>query len=601
MLRRLSLANKCLLLFGGAIVAILLAALVAPYFRMSSLVDEGQLEISRQMVAMWEKLDDRFQNDPAFQGGFGPAPGDPAEYAGVNARRLSVQQADGLAKNDPFLRSALARFRSDPERLDYQTSTLKRGSLEYRYAKAYRTASQDPKLDSIVILDRRSLPATGLILLNFVFLVQAFIVVLILSLILFYQITHRLILRPVRDLKDTAQKVRDGDIATRSSIRTGDEFQELAESFNLMLSDLQSNQDQLRAINSALDLKLHELAQSNDALYEAAKLKGEFLASVSHELRTPLNSIIGFAELLLDIARAEQAAQTLIPALQSPAGEPIAAVPAAAGPVAKRIRYLENIVNAGRNLLEMINSLLEMAKLEAGKVEVKNEPMSMRDACEGLIALIAPLAEKKNISLLLETPGDIPLITTDVKKFQQVVFNFLSNAVKFTDPPERTNRPAVITLHVALSTQRVPICLTDGRDAIRISVIDTGRGIPAEKLPKVFDKFYQVDSSLSKEHAGTGLGLAISRELATLLQGEVHAESAEGVGSIFSLLLPLIPDDALAPNLAERQAEARFRANLVGHTPSIRAQMTPSFSPTTPTTPTTPTAPQPDPVTQPAI
>ncbi len=573
MLRRLSLANKCLFLFGGAIVAILLAALTAPYFRMSALVDDGQLEISRQMVSMWEKLDDRFQTDPSLQGGFGPTPGDPTEYAGVNARRLSVEQADGLAKNDPFLRSALDRFRSDPERLDYQSSTLKRGSLEYRYAKAYRTTTQEPKLESIVILDRRSLPATGLILLNFVFLVEAFIVVLALSLILFYQITHRLILRPVRDLKDTAQKVRDGDIATRSSIRTGDEFQELAESFNLMLSDLQSNQDQLRAINNALDLKLHELAQSNDALYEAAKLKGEFLASVSHELRTPLNSIIGFAELLLDIARAEQAAQTLTPALQPSNGEPVAAVPAAAGPIAKRIRYLENIVNAGRNLLEMINSLLEMAKLEAGKVEVKSEPMSMRDACEGLIALIAPLAEKKNITLHLDTPTDIPLITTDVKKFQQVVFNFLSNAVKFTDPPERSGRPAVITLDVAISTERTPICLTDGRDAIRISVIDTGRGIPAEKLPRVFDKFYQVDSSISKEHAGTGLGLAISRELATLLQGEVNAESAEGVGSIFTLLLPFAPDEALALNSAERQAEARFRANLVGHTPAIRAQL----------------------------
>jgi signal transduction histidine kinase len=544
-LRRLSLANKCLLLFGGAIVAILLAALTAPYFRMSALVDEGQLEISRQMVAMWEKLDERFQTDPSLQGGFGPAPGDPTEYAGVNARRLSIEQADGLAKTDAFLRSALDRFRSDPERLDYQTSTFKRGSLEFRYAKAHRTTTQEPKLESIIILDRRSLPATGLILINFVFLVEAFIVVLALSLILFYQITHRLILRPVRDLKDTAQKVRDGDIATRSSIRTGDEFQELAESFNLMLSDLQSNQDQLRAINNALDLKLHELAQSNDALYEAAKLKGEFLASVSHELRTPLNSIIGFAELLLDIARAEQAAQTLTPALQP-------AVPAAAGPIAKRIRYLENIVNAGRNLLEMINSLLEMAKLEAGKVEVKSEPMSMRDACEGLIALIAPLAEKKNISLILDTPTDIPLITTDVKKFQQIVFNFLSNAVKFTDPPERSGRPAVITLDVAVSTDRTPICLTDGRDAIRISVIDTGRGISADKLPKVFDKFYQVDSSLSKEHAGTGLGLAISRELASLLQGEVNAESAEGVGSIFSLLLPFAPDEAHAPNLAER-------------------------------------------------
>ncbi len=547
MIRHLSLANKCLLLFGGAIVLAVLAALIAPWFRMSALVEGGQLEVSRNMASMWEKLDTKYQSDPAILTGLAPTPGDPIEYAGVEARRLSVPQAEGMAATDEFIALAVERLKSDPERLDIQQSRLSGQSIEYQYAKAVRKQTGETStLDGLILVKRRSLPATRLLALNIVFIIEAFVVVIAIAIVVFYQITHRLILSPVRDLKQTAVRVREGNVSIRSDIKTGDEFQDLAESFNLMLSDLQNNQDQLRAINAALDLKLHELARTNDALYEGAKMKGEFLANVSHELRTPLNSIIGFAELMLDNARNEQT--TL------PQGSELH------GPVSKRIRYLENIVTAGRSLLEMINSLLEMAKLEAGKIEVVIEKMNLRDVCEGLIGLISPLAEKKSITLRLDVPETLPLVSTDVKKFQQIIFNFLSNAVKFTDPEERSGRPAEIILRAELlGAGDLP-----GHGKIQVSVIDSGRGIPEEKLARVFDKFYQVDGSYSREHAGTGLGLAICKELSHLLQGELSAESQIDRGTSFRYTFPLEYDPS---RKAESELESRFRAALQGRIP----------------------------------
>lgn len=406
MFRGLSLANKCLLLFGGAVVLIILAALYVPWLRMNALVDIGQFDVARQMASTWERLDaeERAPEAPAFAN-------EPVTHGGIVAVRLSLAEARVRAASDPFLAGALAAFDRSPGRTDYNRSggswPLAR-TLEYRHARAVRGTSPGSggpgELLGIILLERPSIQTTELLLLNSVYLLAAGAVVLGLALVVFYQITHRIILRPVRDLKMTAEKVRDGDLSIRSSIHTGDEFEELASTFNHMLSDLQVGQDRLRGINNALDLKLNELAESNTLLSETAKVKGEFLASVSHELRTPLNSIIGFAELLQEFARADQA-------LPEHADDPI---------VAKRVRYVENILTAGRSLLDLINSVLEMAKLEAGRATIQVEKMSLRDTAEGLLALITPLADKKNIALRLEVASDVPMIRTDVKKVRQI-------------------------------------------------------------------------------------------------------------------------------------------------------------------------------------
>ncbi|MBX3376783.1 MAG: HAMP domain-containing protein [Phycisphaeraceae bacterium] len=528
MWRGISLANKCLLLFGGAVVLIVLAAMSVPWFRMNGLVDAGQHEVSRQLVNVWESLER-----------WNPAPeGEMVERAGINARRLTPEQAAAESATNPFIRRALRSMEQSAEVSEYQSASWRGLTREYRYARAIR--KDDKSLAGIISLQRRPMEATRLLVINTAYLLSAGCVVLGLAVLVFYLITHRIILSPVRALKETAERVREGDLTIRSEIQTGDEFEELSGTFNSMLVELARSQNQLRAINSALDVKLNELSEANTALYETARLKGEFLAGVSHELRTPLNSIIGFAELLRDQAQSELEAGDDSTRLS------------------KRVRYLENILNSGRGLLEMINSLLEMARIEAGKVEIKPAPLNLRDVCEGVLGLIAPLGEKKKLTLTLEAAEDLPIIETDQKLLQQILFNFLSNAVKFTPSVS----PAGVRGSVTLRAEHLPARGDQGSDAIervRISVIDTGPGISPEDQARLFQKFLQLDASHTREHTGTGLGLAISRELAHLLQGEIQLVSEVGRGSMFSLILPIRLDRERA---REQKLETAFRGAL---------------------------------------
>lgn len=534
--RDISLANKCLLLFGGAVVLIVLAALTAPWLRMNALVDEREQAIARRLVEVWQRLDAqaRERGEPPIVDKDGAI-----DLAGIKVRWVPARdfaQADDLPR---FIRTAIERFEADPKRGELASSSWDGLTRVHRYARAVFVTgdTNETGLAGMIVHETRSEDAGVLLVVNTVYLLSAGLVVLGLALLVFYLITHKIILGPVRSLRETAEAVRAGDLTTRSEIRTGDEFEELADTFNRMLAALHANQEQQRSINKALDLKLNELAEANVALFEANKLKGEFLASVSHELRTPLNSIIGFAELLLEIARVE-----------CDSGEPPPSL-------TKRIRFLENIVSAGKNLLELIESLLEMAKLEAGRVEISSEPVSLADACETLAALIHPLAKDKGIEVVQEIAPDLPAVYTDAKKLHQIVFNFLSNAVKFIEPPHRSGRPGRITLRV----ERLIAGTGDEPDRVRISVIDTGPGIPADELERVFDKFHQLDGGHTREHQGTGLGLAISKELANLLQGQIQLVSELGRGSMFSLILPVRPDPE---RWREQKLEGAFRGAL---------------------------------------
>ena len=226
------------------------------------------------------------------------------------------------------------------------------------------------------------------------------------------------------------------------------------------------------------------------------------------------------------------------------------------------MRYLDNILTAGRNLLAMINTLLEMAKIEAGRVELTLERVSLHDTCRGLLGLIFPLAQQRGIELKLEVPEDIPLIVTDSKKFQQIVFNFLSNAVKFTEPAERTGRVPQIVLRAEklVGSELLDSAVTP-ESRYRISVIDNGRGISPEDQARIFEKFVQADGGHTREHAGTGLGLAICKELATLLHGEIQVVSEVGRGSMFSVI---IPGAITGPAAKESQLESKFRGALGG-------------------------------------
>ncbi len=528
--RKLPLASKCLVLFGSAAAAITTLALLLPLFRMNALVDAGQAELSREVAAWLRTVD-----PPLADGGT-------VQLGSTTVRRLTLE--DALADEKGFVRRSAARLRDHRDKAEILGGRWQGWAHTYDAARPIRAAGGE--LQSVLVFERVSDDAGAQLVVNLLFITVAGSVVLAVALVVFAIITNRLILVPVESLKETAERVRSGRLDTRSTIQTGDEYEELADTFNLMLAELQSQQDQLRAINKAMDLKLSELAEANVALYESARLKGDFLARVSHELRTPLNSIIGFAELLLEIAKAESAQSAQV----SKAVEGNEAELAA---MEKRGRYLSNIVTAGRTLLELIESLLEMAKLEAGRVDIRVEAMSLPETCQALVGLIYPLAHRKGIKVSLDVARDVPTVYTDVKKFQQVVFNLLSNAVKFTESVER---PGEITLRA----ERLPAGESLGEaERVRVSVIDNGPGIATEDQGRIFESFEQAEAGLTRGHSGAGLGLAIVSELTRVLQGEVQLVSEPGRGAMFSIILPIRIE---AEAVDETNLESRFRGSL---------------------------------------
>lgn len=531
----LSLATKCLLLFGGASALVIVIALSLPLLRMNGLVGAGELELARTVYATW--IND---NEPGEAS-------EEIKASGATIRSLTRNQIDNEIAQNRFLARAMQRFGQSTTRVEHFDADWNGWNRVYRYARAVR--DNNAQVTGVVLLEHRADGSGWLLVVNLLYVFVAGAVVLAVALVVYATIINRLILSPVASLQKTAELVRDGNLETRCQIDTGDEFEELAETINLMLAELSRQRDQLRDANKAMDIKLAELAEANTALFESARLKGEFLASVSHELRTPLNAIIGFAELLLEIARKEIAEAAEDDTLPTPG--PGREINQESGELSKRERYLFNIVSAGRTLLEMIESLLEMAKIEAGRVELNLAPMNLSDTCQALVGLIHPLARKKGISVRLDVATDLPIIETDPKKFQQIVFNLLSNAVKFTG---NEGAAGEITLRAELTRDD-----GSGEDRVRISVIDNGEGIAPDDQKRIFDKFQQVDSSHTRSHTGTGLGLAIVLELTRLLQGEIQLESQLGSGSMFSLIIPTSIDKQ---EFEEAKLEAKFRGAL---------------------------------------
>jgi two-component system, NarL family, sensor histidine kinase BarA len=255
-----------------------------------------------------------------------------------------------------------------------------------------------------------------------------------------------------------------------------------------------SMQESYQRLNSDLDRKVDELAHANMALYESNRLKGDFLATMSHELRTPLHSILGFSDVLL----------------------------ASAGQLnEKQARWVANIKGSGQQLLNLINDILDLAKIEAGKMDIRPEELSVPDLCENQATMLRPQAEKKNIELRTQYDSALPLIKQDAAKLRQVLSNLLSNAIKFTPEGGR----------VLLKAQ------VEGNEIV-LTIADTGVGIAPEDQGSIFEKFRQAGTPLTREHEGTGLGLSIVRELCKLLGGDVSLKSELGRGSTFTVRLP---------------------------------------------------------------
>ncbi len=407
---------------------------------------------------------------------------------------------------DSYELDLMQQFQKDEHMDDASRPVQVNGEYVYTYYAAIRHGNEalvgeppanDRGDNELIAMLKISVPTAAIekgMHLNRAILIATALVTALLIMSGSYMIVRYIIVKPVKHLKEVSDAISAGELNVRSEIQTGDEFEDLSHAFNRMLRNLVSMQDRLRKVNADLDRKVDELAQANMALYESNRLKGDFLATMSHELRTPLNSILGFSEVL----------QT------------------SNGLSDKQKRWVGNIQSSGERLLNLINDVLDLAKIEAGKMQVRVVEFGIHDVCEGLANMFRPLAEKKNIDLRVQLAADVPPLRQDLSKLQQILSNLLSNAVKFTPEGGR----------VLLKAE------ADGGDLV-LTVADTGVGIAPEDQDLVFEKFRQAGNPLTREHAGTGLGLSIVRELCKLLGGEVALQSDLGRGSTFTVRLPL--------------------------------------------------------------
>ncbi len=345
------------------------------------------------------------------------------------------------------------------------------------------------------------------------------LVTMVTAIVAAYLIVRYVIVKPLKHLRDVSDAVSRGDMHQRAEIRTADEFEELGLAFNRMLRHLVDTQEELRRANSNLDNKVDELAQANMRLFEVNRLKSDFLATMSHELRTPLNSIIGFSDVLGSIRSLDD----------------------------KQKRYVQNIQQSGKMLLDMINDILDLAKVESGKMDVRLSRFRIDQVLAAQCDMARPLAERKNIDLETELDPRVPELVQDQGKVQQVLNNLLSNAIKFTPEGGR----------IVATAKKGP-----GED-FYLLVADTGVGIAEADQQHIFEKFRQGRTvmpggdAMTREYSGTGLGLSIVKELCRLLGGQISVQSQLGKGSVFVVQLPCVldepgrPDPSLAESLAE--------------------------------------------------
>lgn len=253
---------------------------------------------------------------------------------------------------------------------------------------------------------------------------------------------------------------------------------------------------QQAAAGAALTETNRKLVEARERAESADRLKSAFLASMSHELRTPLNSIIGFTGILLQ---------------------------GMAGPLsAEQASQLRMVQASGRHLLALINDVLDLSKIEAGELVLESAPFDPRSAVQNAVDTVRPLAESKGLALRAEHTDLPDTWYGDRRRMEQILLNLLNNAIKFTDEGEVGIRAAALPEDPGM----------------RITVSDSGVGISAENMAKIFKPFQQIDSGLSRQHEGTGLGLDICRRLVTLMGGEIEVQSSPGEGSSFTLVLP---------------------------------------------------------------
>jgi signal transduction histidine kinase len=337
--------------------------------------------------------------------------------------------------------------------------------------------------------------------------IVAFIVLLTFGLFLTWSI-RTIVHEPLQQLVSATRAISDGQQDVRLEMSREDEFGYLSRFFNQMLDRLMAQQRELQMAVAS--------AQS------ASRAKSAFLANMSHELRTPLNAIIGYSEMLKEDAEA-QGLDVYTPDL-------------------KRIH------SAGTHLLSLINDILDLSKIEAGKVSVELRRFPVDALIDDVINTVKPLLDRNRNRLAVDSGPQLGQIYSDETKLRQVLVNLLGNAAKFTED-------GVVTL----STRRVAVA---GDEWLQFAVSDTGIGIPSDQIARLFTDFTQVDSSTTRKYGGTGLGLAISRRFCQRLGGDIDVTSEAGRGSTFNLKVPArTPELNAAEEGADRHAAVQTNAS----------------------------------------
>ncbi len=479
--QRLLLSFGLILLLFGINVAL---ALGAQFFRSNSVdrildAAESQLLLARAELQL-RALDPRS----------GAVEAAPSLALGDALTRLASIESLAGSTDLQALRKAVDELRSGSWPTHEASDSLLRRT---RVHLAALQAAQQAHADAVAVQDASVERLTRQVSIANLLITGVLVVVVTLHFFVFLR-------RRVIQLNAGAERIGGGDLAYRIPLEHDDELADVAGGINQMAGQLQ------QAARST--------EEARQAAEQANQLKSAFLANMSHELRTPMNAIIGYTEMLLED-------------LGDRADDPDAE---------QMLQDLERIRSSGKHLLALINDILDLSKIEAGKMELSLETFPVQALLTDVVDTVRPLVAKNSNTLVLQVPDDPGSMYADLTRLRQSLFNLLSNAAKFTDH-------GTITLGVELQA--------DGpRPRLRFSVTDTGIGMTEQQVGKVFEDFAQADSSTARRFGGTGLGLSISRRFCRMMGGDISVRSSAGVGSTFTIDLPVHVSETAAEDNA---------------------------------------------------